>query len=158
MCMSGLVFYYQNRLPCAAFKILEAAIQLNGEHSIITEFNEFAIDAYVLADSPTSRIIAIDFDNTITADVDFYLDLIDAYRANDWEPIVCTLRDDGDDNVQEIHEKLHDVGIRVYTTDGKKKRAFMLHEGISVSMWIDDYFPGITQFGTSLLTRNGIEY
>lgn len=156
--MSGLVFYYQNRLPCAAFRVLESAIKLHGEHRIITQFDEFAIDAYVLADSPTSRIVAIDFDNTITADVDFYLDLIDAYRAHDWEPIVCTLRDDDSENLVEIHDKLHDAGIRVYTTDGKKKRAFMLHEGISVGMWIDDYFPAITQFGTPLLVRNGIEY
>lgn len=44
------------------------------------EFNEFVVDYYVLADSPTSSH-AIDFDNTITADVDFYLDLIDAYRV-----------------------------------------------------------------------------
>lgn len=156
--MSGLVFYYYNKLPCTAFKILDAAIKLNGEHSVISKFDEFAIDAYVLADSPTSRIVAIDFDNTITADVDFYLDLIDSYRSHDWEPIVCTLRDNDDENLLEIHDKLHDVGIRVYTTDGKKKRAFMLHEGISVGMWIDDYFPGITQFGTPLLLRNGIEY
>ncbi len=156
--MTGLVFYYHNRLPCAAFGVLESAIKLNGRHKVITKFDEFAIDAYVLADSPTSRIVAIDFDNTITADVDFYLDLIDAYRSRDWEPVVCTLRDNDDDNLIEIRDKLHDVGIRIYTTDGKKKRAFMLHEGISVGLWIDDYFPAITQFGTPLLVRNGIEY
>lgn len=156
--MTDLVFYYHNKLPCAAFSVLEAAIKEHGEHEIITTFDEFRIDQYVLADSPTSRIVAIDFDNTITADVDFYLGLIDAYRNRDWEPVVCTLRDNEDDNLLEIHEKLHDAGIRVYTTDGKKKRAYMLHEGISVGMWIDDYFPGIIQFGTSLLLRNGIDY
>lgn len=156
--MTDLVFYYHNKLPCAAFNVLEAAIKEHGEHELISIFDEFRIDQYVLADSPTSRIVAIDFDNTITADPEFYMGLVDNYRNRDWEPVICTLRDNMDDNVLEIREKLHDVGIRVYTTDGKKKRAFMLHEGISVGLWIDDYFPGITQFGTALLRRNGIEY
>ena len=131
--MSGLVFYYHNPEQAhPAFTVLKSAIQMNGEHRLTYEFNEFVVDAYVLADSPTSRIIAIDFDNTITADVDFYLDLIDAYRVAGWEPVVCTLRDDMDENLEEIHAKLHDSVIRIYTTDGKKKRAYMLHEGISV--------------------------
>ena len=89
--MSGLVFYYHNPEQAhPAFTVLKSAIQMNGEHRLTYEFNEFVVDAYVLADSPTSRIIAIDFDNTITADVDFYLDLIDAYRVAGWEPVVCT--------------------------------------------------------------------
>ncbi|QTR50687.1 type II toxin-antitoxin system RelE/ParE family toxin [Candidatus Thiothrix anitrata] len=155
--MSGLVFYHrQNTHP--AFNVLQNAIHINGEHQVSREFNEFLIDAYVLADSLTSRVIAIDFDNTITADIDFYLDLIDAYRNQEWEPVVCTLRDAMADNLNEIHEKLHDSGIRIYTTDGKRKRAFMLHQGISVGLWIDDYFPGISQCGTSFLLNNGIDY
>lgn len=155
--MSGLVFYHRpNTHP--AFTVLQSVIRMNGEHRVIHEFNEFLIDAYVLADSLTSRVIALDFDNTITADVDFYIDLIDTYRKHGWEPVVCTLRDDLGDNLTEIHEKLHDSGIRVYTTDGKRKRAFMLHEGISVGLWIDDYFPGISQCGTSFLLNNGIDY
>lgn len=156
--MSGLVFYHRSRMPHPAFGVLNAAIRLNGEHRVIQEFNEFLVDAYVLADSMTSRVIAVDFDNTITADVDFYLDLIDSYRAHDWEPVICTLRDGMDENLEEIHEKLHDANIRVYTTDGKRKRAYMLHQGISVGLWIDDYFPGISQCGTSFLLNNGIDY
>lgn len=156
--MSNLVFYYHNRLPCAAFTILEAAIKAHDEHKLISTFDEFRIDQYVLADSSTSRIVAIDFDNTITADPDFYLSLIQAYRENNWEPVVCTLRDDMDDNLLEIRERLQIDGMRIYTTDGKRKRAFMLHEGISVGMWIDDYFPAITPLGMPLLIRNGIEY
>lgn len=156
--MTDLVFYYHNPLPCAAFDILAKAIKEHGEHELISSFDEFRIDQYVLADSATSRIVAIDFDNTITADPEFYMNLVDTYRSREWEPVVCTLRDNMDDNLQEIRAKLRDAGIRVYTTDGKKKRAYMLHQGISVGMWIDDYFPAITQFGTSLLLRNGIEY
>ena len=81
--MSGLVFYHRpNTHP--AFTVLQSAIRMNGEHRVIHEFNEFLIDAYVLADSLTSRVIALDFDNTITADVDFYIDLIDTYRKHGW--------------------------------------------------------------------------
>lgn len=156
--MTDLVFYFHNQLQCTAFNVLKTAIKEHGEHEIISSFDEFRIDQYVLADSATSRIVAIDFDNTITADPEFYMNLVETYRSRDWEPIVCTLRDNMDDNLLEIREKLHDAGIRIYTTDGKKKRAFMLHQGISVGLWIDDYFPAITQFGTPLLRRNGIEY
>lgn len=156
--MSGLVFYHRPHNSHPAFEVLKTVIKINGEHRIIREFNEFLVDQYAMADSPTSRVIAIDFDNTITADVDFYLDLIDAYRNHDWEPIICTLRDDLHGNLEEIHDKVHDAGIKVYTTDGKRKRAFMLHEGISVGLWIDDYFPGISQCGTSFLLNNGIDY
>ncbi|SEA76868.1 Formylglycine-generating enzyme, required for sulfatase activity, contains SUMF1/FGE domain [Thiothrix caldifontis] len=154
----GLVFYYNNKLPCAAFNILKSAIEINGEHELTSDFDEFRIDAYILADSPTSRIVVMDFDNTITTDMDFYLDLIDAYRSHDWEPVVCTLRGDNNENLLEIHEKLHDTGIRVYATNGRKKRVFMLHEGISVGLWIDDYFPSISQLGTNFLIKNGIEF
>lgn len=156
--MADLIFYYCNRLPCPAFAILEHAIKQHGEHELISTFDEFRIDQYVLADSATSRVVAIDFDNTITADPEFYLGLIAAYRHHGWEPIICSLRDDLADNRMEIREKLHDDGIRIYTTDGRKKRAFMLYQGISVGLWIDDFFPGITPFGSPLLLRNGIEY
>lgn len=156
--MTELVYYYHNPLPNAAFDVLNSAIKLSDSHSIISTFDEFMIDQYVIVDSPTSRIIAIDFDNTITADPNFYMKLVSKYREHNWEPVVCTLRDDLDGNLEEIHDKMHDAGIRVYTTDGKKKRAYMLHEGISVGLWIDDYFPAITQFGTPLLVRNGIVY
>lgn len=129
--MSGLVFYYHNPEQAhPAFTVLKSAIQMNGEHRLTYEFNEFVVDAYVLADSPTSRIIAIDFDNTITADVDFYLDLIDAYRVAGWEPVVCTLRDDMDENLEEIHAKLHDSGIRIYTTDGRKNALTCCMKGL----------------------------
>ena len=156
--MNGLVFYHRNQLKHPALSVLQAAIQVNGEHRITTQFNEFLVDVYVLADSLTSRVIAIDFDNTITADLDFFLYFIDSYRAHNWEPVVCTLRDAMDDNLEEIQDKLHDTGIRIYTTDGKRKRAYMLHEGISVGLWIDDYFPGISQCGTAFLLNNGVTY
>lgn len=156
--MTELVFYYQNKLPCAAFNVLEKFIKEHGYHEITSTFDEFRVDQYVLADSPTSRIVAIDFDNTITADVDFYQGLIEAYRQCGWEPVVCTLRANEEPSLGEIREKLSGTDIRIYATDGKKKRAFMLYQGISVGLWIDDYFPAIIQFGTNLLLRNGIEY
>ncbi|WP_308874108.1 hypothetical protein [Thiothrix subterranea] len=91
--MSDLVFYYHNRLPCAAFTVLETAIKEHGEHELISTFDEFRVDQYVLADSATSRIIAIDFDNTITADPDFYLALIKRYRESGWNRscVLCAM-------------------------------------------------------------------
>ena len=97
--MTGLVFYYYEKSPNPAFDILHSAIQLSERHKLTEYFDEFLVDAYVLSDDKSSRTIAMDFDNTITADVDFYLNLIDAYRAADWNPVICTLRDKSESNI-----------------------------------------------------------
>ena len=158
MVMSGLVFYCRNIKQHPALPVLQSAIQLNGEHRLSSDWNAFLIDAYVLVDSPRSRVIAIDFDNTITADLDFYLDLIDAYRTHGWQPVVCTLRDDRADNLAEMYQKLHDAHIKLYTTNGRKKRAFLRNQGIRVGLWIDDYFPSISELGSRFLLDNGIDF
>ncbi len=156
--MTELVFYYQNTTSCPAFQVLATTIQANGHHRVLSCFNEFLIDVYVLADSPSSRVIAIDFDNTITADPAFYIQLINAFREHDWEPVVCSLRSGSDLNLAEIREKLQDDPIRIYTTDGQPKRDYLLAQGIPIGLWIDDYFPAIACPGAWILQVNGITY
>lgn len=156
--MTELVFYYRNTAPCPAFKVLAATIQASSRHQIISCFNEFLIDVYVLADSPSSRRVAIDFDNTITADPDFYIQLIKAFRQLDWEPLVCSLRSGSALNLAEIREKLQDDPIHIYTTDGQHKRDYLLQQGIQIGLWIDDYFPAVACPGAWILQVNGITY
>lgn len=155
--MTGLVFYYRNKSPNQAFDILHNAIQLNEQHRLTEHYDEFLVDAYVLADDESSRIIAIDFDNTITADVDFYLNLIDAYRSAGWNPVICTLRDRSECDIEEMKALLYDVPIEIYTSGGNPKQEYMLAQGICVNLWIDDFFPGICPEGCQLLLNNGID-
>ncbi|HPE59914.1 MAG TPA: hypothetical protein PLB10_06215 [Thiolinea sp.] len=155
--MTELVFYYRRKnYTNPAVHVLDTTIQLYGGHRLTEQFDEFMIDAYVLTDDTRSRVIAIDFDNTITADVDFYLNLIDAYRKADWNPVICTLRENSNNDLEEIQSRLYDTGLKVYTTDGLPKQAYMQARGLSVNLWIDDYFPAIGPCGCPLLLNNGI--
>ena len=156
--MSNLVFYYSHSGICPAFPVLNEAIQCYSKHRVDSEFDEFKIDIYILADSPSSRRVAIDFDCTITADPEFFRTLIAIYRTQGWEPIVCTLRCDDEDDITEIRETLNDPTIPIYTTDGQLKRAYLYEQGIDVGLWIDDYFPGIAHPRAWILQINGIDY
>ncbi|MEZ5537223.1 MAG: hypothetical protein R3F02_16555 [Thiolinea sp.] len=154
--MTALVFYYHEKSPNPAFDVLYDAIQLSERHKLTEYYDEFLVDAYVLADDKSSRTIAIDFDNTITADVDFYLNLIDAYRAADWNPVICTLRDKTESNIEEMKTLLYDVPIDIYTCGGNPKREHLLAQGMRINLWIDDFFPGICPHDCQFLSSNGI--
>lgn len=156
--MTGLVFYYHDKSPNPAFDVLYDAINLSEKHRLTEHFDEFLVDAYVLVDDKASRTIALDFDNTITADVDFYLDLIDAYRAADWNPVICTLRDKTESNIAEMKSLLYDVPIEIYTCGGHPKREHLLSQGIRINLWVDDFFPSICPCDCRLLSSNGIGY
>ena len=155
--MCQLLFYYQKSGDLnPALAILDQAISRSGHHRLTECFDEFAVDVYTLQDDNTSRTIAIDFDNTITADVDFYLNLIDAYQAAGWNPVICTLRDRDAENLSEMRAQLCHRDIRIYTCGGRPKQQTLLSLGIRVNLWIDDYFPAICPCGSQLLLKNGI--
>lgn len=156
--MSNLVFYYRHSGLCPAFKVLSQTLEQQNLHSLTSEFDEFHVDIYALADSPSSRRVAFDFDSTITSDPIFFKRLIAAYRAAAWEPVVCTLRCDDDEGITEIRATLKDDSIPIYTTDGQLKRACLYEQGIDIGLWIDDYFPGIAHPGAWILQINGIDY
>ena len=156
--MTELVFYHQCVVPCPAFELLDATIKAHGMHRVESHFDEFRIDVYALSDSPSSRLVAIDYDNTITADPDFYQHLIQVFRENGWEPIVCTMRCPDAENLAEIWGQLRDSTVPIYTTDGQTKRPYMLERGIQIGLWLDDMFPAIACPGAWVLQVNGINY
>ena len=152
-----LMFYYHNTLT-EAFQILKHAIQQSDCHTLTPHYNAFNIDVYALLDKPPSRVIAIDWDNTITADVDFYCQLINAYLYQGWTPIICTLRAPTLDNYHEMGQILHRQDIQIYATDGRSKQAFLQRHKIDVHLWLEDYFPAICREGCALLRQNGITH
>jgi hypothetical protein len=154
--MHELVFYYNYPETPTAFQILQELIHQHQLHSVTPILDEFLIDAYVLIDKPDSRNIAIDFDNTITEDPDFYKELITLYRHDGWNPVICTLREDTPDDREEMARKLPDNDISLYFTNGESKQAFMQQKGLDVCLWIDDYFPSISECDSQFFMRNGI--
>lgn len=156
--MNDLVFYHRRIAPHPAIAVIKNVMQTTQQHQLTTTFNEFQIDAYLLSDAPRSRVVAIDFDNTITADLAFYRTLIRTYQTQGWLPVVCTVRDYLPENLHDIDTKLHDLHIPVYTTNGRKKRAYMQRQGVRVGLWIDDMFPCISMAGSQFFRSNDIPY
>ena len=151
-----LTFFYSCDTELEIFKLIGASIA-DEEHFLIEFYNEFIVDIYMLLDRPKSKFIAIDWDNTISADKDFFLKLIKKLQKAGYTPFVCTLRAPDKENIKEIKDVLEETNIAIYLTDGKPKRKYMKELGVKVHLWIDDFYPGICGDTCKMLARNNIE-
>lgn len=151
-----LTFFYNGDPQIEIFKLIEGTLDAE-EHYLVEFYNEFLIDIYMLLDKRKSKYVAIDWDNTISADKDFFLDLIQKIQKAGYIPFVCTLRAPDKENIKEIKNILEESNIAIYLTDGKPKRKFMKKLGIKVHLWIDDFYPGICGDSCKILARNSIE-
>ena len=151
-----LTFFYSGDPQQKVFKLVEKTLN-EEDHFLIEFYNEFVIDIYMLLDRPKSKHIAIDWDNTISADKDFFLSLIKKLQQAGFSPFVCTLRAPDRENIQEIKDVLEETNIAIYLTDGKPKRKYMKELGVKVHLWIDDFYPGICGDACKMLGRNNIE-
>ncbi len=151
-----LTFFYCGDLAQEAYQLIKKNIK-EQEHDLIDFYNEFLIDIYLLLDKPKSKYIAIDWDNTLSADTEFFLMLIKKFQQLGFTPFVCSLRAPDKDNIIEIKSVLEQTNIAIYLTDGKPKRRYMKKLGIKVHIWIDDFYPGISTEACELFARNKIE-
>ncbi len=150
--------YYNNDTQQASFKVLESLASKHSDFIISPEFNEFSCDVYALLDNPDSNIIAVDWDNTFTAYPEFYNALILKYLSLGFKPIICTLRSSEKDDVHEICEAMETGKVDICPTNGEPKQHYIKkNKGLSVNLWIDDFFPGIAQCESELIVKNGIE-
>ncbi len=151
-----LVFYYRGKKKTAAFRLCERALLGRG-HELVQHYDEFLIDVYVMLDRPKSKYVAIDWDNTISADQKFFKQLIRKLKKVGFAPFVCSLRAPDRENLQEIVQILDEAMIPIYLTDGRPKRNYMRSLGVKVHMWIDDFYPGVCGDACKLLARNNIK-
>ena len=150
-----ITFFYSCDPELEIFKLIGESI-VDEEHFLIKFYNEFIVDIYMLLDRPKSKYIAIDWDNTISADKDFFLKLIKKLQKAGYTPFVCTLRAPDKENIKEIKDVLEETNIAIYLTDGKPKRKYMKELGVKVHLWIDDFYPGICGEACKMLARNNI--
>lgn len=151
-----LTFFYSENAELEVFKVIERLLD-HEEHYLVEFYNEFLIDVYMLLDNKKSKYIAVDWDNTISADQEFFITLIKQLKDAGYIPFVCTLRAPGRENIKEIRNILEEANIAIYLTNGKPKRKYMKSLGIKVHLWIDDFYPGICGDSCKILARNNIE-
>jgi len=151
-----LTFFYCGDKEAESYQLVKKEISKH-EHKLVDVYNEFLIDIYLILDKPKSKNIAIDWDNTISADRDYFIHLIKQFQAMGYTPFVCTLRAPDKENIKEIRDILEETNIAIYLTNGKPKRKYMKKLGIKVNLWIDDFYPGICGDSCKILARNNIE-
>lgn len=86
-------------------------------------------------------LIAIDFDETLTADAKLWREFITSAEAHCGHLVVCvTARRDTDENRETIEEwmRMHGIDLRVYFTGLGSKVEYMKARGLDVKIWIDD--------------------
>ena len=151
-----LTFYYMGVPDARVVSFVEESIRERG-HDLVGVYDEFLIDVYLMLDKVKSKHVAIDWDNTISADQAYFRRLILKLKQAGYSPFVCTLRAPDKENIKEIIEVLEEAEIPIYLTDGKPKRNYMKKLGIKVHLWIDDFYPAICGDSCRLLKRNNIE-
>jgi hypothetical protein len=151
-----LTFFYGEDEDYEIFKLLKNCIKKQ-EHDLVDYYDEFLIDVYLLLDYPKEKHIAIDWDNTISADKDFFIYFIEKLQKAGFIPFVCTLRAPDKENIEEIKSVLEETNIAIYLTDGKPKRKYMKNLDIKVHLWIDDFYPGICRDNSKLFAKNHID-
>ncbi len=151
-----LTFFYCGNPDIETYKIIKTNLA-EQEHDLVGVYDEFLIDIYLLLDKPKSKHIAIDWDNTISADKDYFLQLIKILQKAGYSPFVCSLRAPDRENIQEIRKVLEETNIAIYLTNGKPKRKYMKKLGVKVHLWIDDFYPGISDESCKIFARNNIK-
>jgi len=151
-----LMFYYMGPSGARVVSIVEQSIGERG-HGLVDYYDEFLIDVYLMLDKVKSKYVAIDWDNTISADQGYFRRLIKTLQEAGYSPFVCTLRAPDKDNIKEIVGVLEEAEIPIYLTDGRPKRKYMKGLGVKVHLWIDDFYPAICGDACRLLIRNNIK-
>jgi hypothetical protein len=85
-------------------------------------------------------LIAIDFDDTLTADPVMFRTLIAVIHSFGHRVVCVTARRDTSDNREWMHEWMKQHGIDLYThfTSLGSKVDHMARIGVKVDIWIDD--------------------
>lgn len=79
---------------------------------------------------------ALDFDGTYTLNPPAWQAFIRAVMASGQTVAIVTMRDV--DELAAVYFAVADLGIHVFATERKAKKAFMRQHGHEVNVWIDD--------------------
>ena len=80
-------------------------------------------------------LISLDFDETFTADREFWLEFIQLAKKYGHEVICCTSRFNNEGNREQLKAE---IPVPVYFANHNYKREMMERAGRKVDVWIDD--------------------
>lgn len=85
-------------------------------------------------------LIAIDFDDTLTADAELWRGFIESATKIGHRVVCVTARRDTDDNNETIDQwmRSHGIHLLVHYTGLASKVDYMAKRGLKVDIWIDD--------------------
>ncbi len=78
--------------------------------------------------------IGLDWDQTISADVDFWFEFIDLAIKHGHKVLIVTCRRGDEEDVQECRHHI----APTYFTAGSSKSWYMEQEGVKIDIWVDD--------------------
>jgi hypothetical protein len=94
------------------------------------------IDPWARLELKESKVVAIDFDETISDNPAAWLTVMSVLERAGYHVVVCTWRTPS--SYPEDLEFLVDKGYKVYYTSFRCKMAYMKEQGVDVAIWIDD--------------------
>lgn len=84
-----------------------------------------------------AQTISIDFDDTYTADTEFW-DIFIRHAISRGHRIVCITYRYPDMDNDDIEDAFANVPVQVLYTSGTQKRPYAASQGVLVDIWIDD--------------------
>ena len=88
-------------------------------------------------DADGKKLIAVDFDNTISSDIEFWHQFIRLAKASGHSVIVATGRQNTDQNRAELNKALPKDTV-VHFCGASAKREYLRKQGVEPDIWIDD--------------------
>ncbi len=82
------------------------------------------------------KLIAIDYDGTITADVEMWIEIIKIIIAHGHEVVIATMRTQ--EEKKTMDDRIVDLVPWIVPTSRKAKLPFLKAFGIEPDIWIDD--------------------
>lgn len=91
--------------------------------------------------------IAIDFDDTLTADAELWRRFIEDCKELGHTVFVVTCRRDTQENRECVSEwlRMHGIDLHVVYTNLRAKAAVCEERGMAIDVWIDDHPLAITE-------------
>jgi hypothetical protein len=107
-----------------------------------------------------SKIVALDYDNTVTSNLPLMNSMVSLLKSEGYEVIIVTRRNLEGDN-RDLEEFAEKHGLNCIFSEGLQKKQVCEGLGVFPSIWVDDYPGGIpnhtelsSEYSRSIINNN----